>query len=421
MAPVKRSCEVAVVRRSIGRRPSELQFSPERFLIRLRTAALVAGLASAAAGALAAQAAPYRALVGAESDDLVELIEFRPCAPQAPAAACGAKLARSYAVGLWPAEIEGPHGVAAAPDGKSFYVSMAHGRPFGLLLKYDLASGALLGKTELGMFPATLDIDPRDSIVYAINFNFEDPQMKPSSLSVIDGAMMMELARPTTCRMPHGSRLSPDGAHHYSGCMMNDLLVEVDARTFEVTRLLNLAPGKEGPVDIAKLGGGMAGMSGSHQAMDHGDHTDLTPSSTCSPTWAQPSADGKTVYAACNKSNDVVAVDVASWTVTKRFPTPAAPYNMAVSPNGKFLVITQKGPGTITVWSLPDAKLLGEIKGTRGIASGVVVTADSKYAFATLEGKNAQPGTVDIIDLTTVTKVASVDIGKQAGGIALLP
>lgn len=359
------------------------------------------------AAAVPPEGAPYRLLAGAESDDQVALIEFTPCA-RPGAAGCGARLVRTYPVGLTPSDIEGPHGVVATPDGAAFFVSIAHGRPFGYLQKFDLASGRLMAQVELGMFPATVALGP-GGFVYAINFNFEDPEMRPSSLSVVDGGSMIEVARVTTCRMPHGSRLSPDGARHYSGCMMDDLLVEVDTRTMSVARLLRLTPGAEGPVAVAA-------------AASEGEHAGHTPmESACSPTWAEPSADGTKVYVACNRSGEIVEVDIAAWRVTRRWPTPKAPYNLAATPDGKLLVATQKGPGTTTVWRLADAALLGEVPGTRKVASGVAVSADSRFAFVTLEGIGGEPGTVDVIDLRAVGKVGTIDIGKQAGGIALVP
>ena len=48
---------------------------------------------------------------------------------------------------------------------------------------------------------------------------------------------------------------------------------------------------------------------------------------------------------------------------------------------------------------------------------GVAVSDDDRYAFISVEGIGSEPGTVDIIDLTTLRKVASVDVGQQAGGI----
>jgi DNA-binding beta-propeller fold protein YncE len=297
--------------------------------------------------------------------------------------------------------IDGPHGVVAAADGKSFYVSLAHGRPFGRLAHYDLATGQRLGMVTLGMFPATVDIAPTDSFVYVVNFNRDDPEMRASSLSIVAAATMKEVSRLETCRMPHGSRLNPQGTLNYFGCMMSDLLVEVDTRAFAVRRLFNLVPGSEGPVPLAGAGAGM--------------------SSVCSPTWAQPSADGSRVYVACNKSAEIVVVSVPHWRLVKRWNTPAAPYNLAATPDGRLLVATHQGPGTVTIWRLADDSLLAEIHGTRTGASGVAVSPDSRYAFVTLTGIGDEPGTIDIIDLKGLRRVATVEIGRQAGGIALLP
>jgi DNA-binding beta-propeller fold protein YncE len=343
----------------------------------------------------------YRVLVAAESDDQVHLVECTADAASSgsPSGLLACEVARTYAVGLVPADIDGPHGVAASASGRVMYVSIAHGRPQGLLQKYSLETGTALGETELGMFPASLDAGP-DGRVYVINFNLHDPDMRPSSLSVVDGGTMLEIARVETCRMPHGSRLSPDGARHYSGCMMDDLLVEVDTRTLAVSRRLSLRD------DTAPEAAG-------------GSHAHHPP--TCSPTWTTPSPDGTKVYVACNRSAEVVEVDVASWQVTRRWSTPKAPYNMALTPDGRLLVVTQKGPGTTTVWSVADATQLAEIAGTRGIASGVAVSRDGRYAFVTLEGKGGEPGTLDVIDLVRLAKVASVDTGKQAGGVAVVP
>jgi DNA-binding beta-propeller fold protein YncE len=337
--------------------------------------------------ARAAQPAPYRILVAAESEDEVALVEFRPCAGTQSAPACGATVARTYSVGVNPVEIEGPHGVVASRDGRSFYVSMAHGRPYGRLLRYDLASGAMTGQAELGMFPATIDLSAAGDLAYVVNFNFDDPAMQPSSLSIVDTETLEEVARTTTCRMPHGSRVAPSGTHHYSVCMMDDLLVEVDARTAKVSRQLHLTAG----------------------------------SASCSPTWAQPTVDGRAIWVACNGSSEAVIVDATTWRVRQRVRTPAAPYNIAATPDGSLMIVTQKAPGTTTLWRTSDATLVAEVRGSRPIASGVVVSPDSRFAFVTLEGRNADPGTVDIIDLRAKATVASVNVGKQAGGIAIVP
>ena len=49
---------------------------------------------------------------------------------------------------------------------------------------------------------------------------------------------------------------------------------------------------------------------------------------------------------------------------------------------------------------------------------GVAISPDSRYAFVSSEGVGAAPGKVDIYDLNALVRVASVDVGQQAGGIA---
>jgi DNA-binding beta-propeller fold protein YncE len=64
-----------------------------------------------------------------------------------------------------------------------------------------------------------------------------------------------------------------------------------------------------------------------------------------------------------------------------------------------------------------SGKELARIKTTRAVVHGAAISDDDRYAFISVEGMGSQPGTVDVIDLSTLTKVASVDVGQQAGGI----
>jgi len=59
-----------------------------------------------------------------------------------------------------------------------------------------------------------------------------------------------------------------------------------------------------------------------------------------------------------------------------------------------------------------------QMKSSTTVTHGTVITPDSRYAFVTSEGVGAEPGKVDIYDLRGLTRVASVDVGQQAGGIA---
>ena len=126
-----------------------------------------------------------------------------------------------------PLDIDGPHGLALSRDGKFYYVSIAHGQPNGSVWKYSTRDDALLGRVVLGMFPATMDVSPDGDFLYVANFNLHG-DMVPSSVSVVTTEDMTEIARIPTCAMPHGSRLNADGSRHYSVCMMDEQLVEID-------------------------------------------------------------------------------------------------------------------------------------------------------------------------------------------------
>ena len=138
---------------------------------------------------------------------------------------------------------------------------------------------------------------------------------------------------------------------------------------------------------------------------------------SCSPTWAQPSADGRRVYVACNKSSEVVEIDAERWTVARRLPAGEGVYNLAATHDGRLLVGTNKRGQSVSVFDLAAGKELARIPTTRKVVHGVVVSPDDRYAFVSVEGVGSQPGTVEVIDLRALKRVAAVDVGQMAGGI----
>ena len=348
----------------------------------------------------------YLVLVASESVDKVALIRFGPK---------GAVVERERYVGWAPTEVAGPHGLAVSPDGKHYFVSTAHGTPFGRLMKFNTETNALEGSVSLGNFPATMQVSPDGYFVYVVNFNLHG-EMVTSDVSVVAAAEMVEIARINTCTMPHGSRLTRDGARHYSVCMMDESLVEIDARTLAVSRYFFLTAGKE----MGMKGAPPIRRSGEHAGHDMGGHGMEPPRPgdvSCSPTWAQPSPDGTRVWVACNKSSEIVEIDAKSWTLLRRIPTGPGVYNLGVTHDGTKLIGTNKRDQSVSVLDIASGKELGRIPTTRKVVHGVVVSDDDRYAFISVEGTGSQPGTLDIIDLAALKKVASVDVGQQAGGI----
>jgi DNA-binding beta-propeller fold protein YncE len=348
------------------------------------------------------RSAEYVLLVASEAADQIAVVRF---------GSGGGRVEKTIETGIMPNDIDGPHGLAVASDRRSYFVSLAHGQPFGSVWKYS-AAGTVLARATLGMFPATISVTPDGEFLYVVNFNLHGDPV-PSSVSVLTTEPLQEIARIPTCRMPHGSRINPAGTRHYSACMMDDTLVEIDTGTLRVSRHFVLTRGAErgaaGPPAQSKTL-----PSDSHAG--HGTENPPPASTACSPTWAQPSADGQRVFVACNGTNEIVEVNAADWRVTRRFPAGNGVYNLAVTPNGRLLA-TNRRDQSVSIFDVETGQELKKLRTSRRVVHGVVVSPDGRYAFVSVEGVAAEPGTVEMIDLATLTTTSTVDVGPQAGGL----
>jgi DNA-binding beta-propeller fold protein YncE len=158
-----------------------------------------------------------------------------------------------------------------------------------------------------------------------------------------------------------------------------------------------------------------------HDAGGHGMEPPKPGDVGCSPTWAQPAPDGASVWVACNKSSEIVEIDTKAWRLVRRLPAGDGVYNLAVTRDGSRLVATNKRGQSVSVFDVKSGKELARIPTTRRVTHGVAITTDDRYAFVSNEGVGSERSTVDIIDLATLKRVATVEVGQQAGGIDILP
>jgi DNA-binding beta-propeller fold protein YncE len=349
----------------------------------------------------------YLFYVLSEGADKIALIRFGPA---------GIKIDHQIDTGDMPIDIDGPHGIVLSPDRQFYYVTIAHGRPFGSVWKYSTKNDALIGKASLGLFPATLDVSPGGDFLFVVNFNLHG-DLTPSSVSVVSTQTMTEVARIPTCKMPHGSRLNPQGTKQYSACMMDDMLVEIDTRTLKATRHFIVTKNQEN---------GMTGPPGPrmspeihtlHGNAGHGSEPPKPDDNSCSPTWAEPSADGPSIYVACNGSSDIVEVNAKTWALVRRIPARPGVYNLDITHDGSRLIATNKRDQSVSIYDLKTGKELVRLPTKRKVPHGVVVSPDDRYAFVTVEGVGSEPGTVEVIDLVVMKTVATVDVAQGAAGI----
>ena len=373
----------------------------------MKTVILIALLLTALPGSLVqAQTRSdkdYLVYVLSEAADKISLVRFGPE---------GARVEQQIDTGEMPIDLDGPHGIAISSDRQFYYVSIAHGRPFGSVWKYSTKDNSLIGRTTLGHFPATLDVTPDGNFLFVVNFNLHG-DMAPSSVSVVSAQTMTEVARIKTCTMPHGSRINTQGTRQYSACMMDDMLVEIDTRSLKANRYFIVTKNKERgsdgpPATVSKHSTHGAG---------HGAEPPKPGDNSCSPTWAQPSVDGASVYVACNGSSEIVEIDTARWQLVRRIPARAGVYNLAVTHDRSRLIATNKRDQSVSIYDLKSGKERARLSTKRKVLHGVVVSPDDRYAFVTVEGVGSEPGTVEVIDLTTLKTIATVDVPPGAAGI----
>jgi len=360
-------------------------------------AALVTATPQTAARAQTGPSATYWVYVAAESADLVHLIRFGPD---------GATVNRTIPVGEMQVETEGPHGLRVSRDGRYLYMTTGHGVPDGKFWRFETGADTVVEQpTLLGYFPATIDLTPDGLYAFVVNFNLHGEHV-PSTISVVYTPTVTEVTQTETCVMPHGARMHPNGDWLYSACMMDDQIVEINTHTFEVARRFSVAKEHEGPI---------ADQGGSNGPSEPGD---MAMASTCSPTWAVANPAGDRLFVACNKGDEILEISIEDWTLTRKWPAGRGPYNLAITPDGTTLVATLKQGAAVQFFDIARGESRGTVESSTTVTHGVEISPDSRYAFVSVEGVGAEPGKVDIFDIGTLARVASVEVGQQAGGIA---
>ena len=157
----------------------------------------------------------------------------------------------------------------------------------------------------------------------------------------------------------------------------------------------------------------------STSASGHGSEAPQAGDLSCSPTWAQPSRTTPSVFVACNGSSEIVEIGLRDWKLVRRIPAGAGVYNLGMTRDGR-LIATNRRDQSVSVFDTEKGTELARVPTRRKVVHGVAVSPDDRYAFISVEGVAAEPGTVEVLDLESLTMVASVDVGPQAGGIDVL-
>jgi len=371
---------------------------------------LLATLLLAAQDSQPTSATPYTLYVASESADLVTRIEVGPG---------GWRKVREIPVGILPTDPDGPHHVAVAPDGRAWYVSIAHGTPWGSVWKYATGADSLLARVRVGMFPTTVGLSPDGEWAFIPNSDFHGDRGRQNSISVLYTPELRQVTEIPICDMPHGSRVSHSGTVVYIACMMSDELVLLDPSVFAVTRRVALGSGH--PMSAAEHARMEARSDTVQPKRAPGAASSTLPGQNpdCLATYVSVSPDDRLVYLACNHSNEVQVRDATTLVLVRRLPTGNGAYNVEPSPDGRWVMVTNKKAQSVSVFDARSWTEAARIPTTKRIPHGIAFSPDGRYAFVSQESAGNDPGAVDAIDLATLKRVASLSLPLQPTGIAV--
>jgi DNA-binding beta-propeller fold protein YncE len=354
------------------------------------------------AGSAQAQSADagYRVGVVSESGDIVTWLT---------PTGSGLTLDRVVPVGIMPSDIDGPHNITVSPDRKTYYVTIAHGTPYGSLWKLNAVGDSLVGRAQVERFPTTISVTPDGQFAFVANSDFHGDHPRMNVVSVVHTPTMTKITDIPSCDMPHGVKVNHAGTRVYVSCMHSDEILQLDVATFTISRR-------------AKTGDGHS-MAAAPVGPQH--HGPVAPPAAaapneCSPTFVSVSRDDKRLYVACNYGNSVQVWDATTMAKLKEIPVGKGAYNVEPSPDGTLAIVTNKKDQSV---SLIDAVRLTEvarIPTSKKIVHGVAYSPDTRFAYVTCESIGSDPGAVDVIDLAAKKVVASVSVPGQPTGITIL-
>lgn len=277
-------------------------------------------------------------------------------------------------VGVIP-DIEANHGVAVAPDGSRIYVS---DEAMSTLDVVDSRTLKVFKRIPLSGHPNNIAIAPDGRRVYVGIIQ------EPGGVNVIDTASLKNIKTLPTQGTIHNPYVTPDGKYVVAGSIAAKTINVIDTQTDQTAWVLQMDLGVR-PMAFAK------------------------------------NSDGSTkwIFVQLSDFNGFAVVDFATRKEIKRIQNPDLPpgkstvpegadpsHGMAVTADGKTLVVCSRLNNYLYSYSLPDLKVTGSAElGGKG-AAWVTLTPDGKTAYVA----NAVTNDVSAIDVKSMKEVARIPV-----------
>jgi YVTN family beta-propeller protein len=273
-------------------------------------------------------------------------------------------------------DIEANHGAVVAPDGSRIYIS---DEAMSTLDIADAKTLKVIQRIPLSGHPNNLSVSRDGRRVYVGIIE------APGGVDVIDTVGLKRVKTVPTKGSIHNTYVTPDGKYVVAGSIQGKTINVIDQKTEEPAWTLEMDLGIR-PMAFA----------------------------------ANPDGSTKWIFAQLSGLNGFAVVDFATQKEVRRIQNPDLPpgkapvpegadpsHGMAVTADGKTLVVCSRLNTALYSYSLPELKVLGTAElGGMG-AAWVTLTPDGKTAYVA----NAVTNDVSVVDVKSMKEIALVKVG----------
>jgi len=272
--------------------------------------------------------------------------------------------------------IEVNHGAAAAPDGSRYYISNEGNTSLDIV---DAKTLNVTKRVPLTGHPNNISISKDGRRVYV------GIAAAPGAVDVIDTASQERVKSIPVKGNVHNTYVTPDGKFVVSGSIQSKTITVIDQKTEE-------------PVWSLVMDLGIRPMAFA----------------------ANPDGSTKWIFVQLSALNGFAVVDFATRKEVQRINLPALPagktpfmvggnesHGMAVTADGKTLVVNSRLNSSVYFYSLPDLKLVGSTEVGKS-PDWVTITPDGKTAYVACAASNL----VSVVDIKSMKEVTRIPVGE---------
>src|ERR1700739_3870597 len=272
--------------------------------------------------------------------------------------------------------IEVNHGAAAAPDGSRIYVSDEAQSTLDVV---DAKTLKVTKRIPLTGHPNNVAVAPDGKRVYVAIAE------APGGVDVIDTSSLTDIKTLQTKGPIHNPYVTPDGKYVVAGSIRGKSVNVIDTQNDQTAWTLLMDLGVR-PMTFSR----------------------------------NPDGSTKWIFVQLSDFNGFAVVDFATHKEINRIKLPDLPpgkatfpeggnesHGMAVTSDGKTLVVNSRLNSSIYMYSLPELKLLGSVEVGKS-PDWVTLTPDGKRAYVA----NAASNFVSVVDLKAMKEVTHIPVGE---------